>query len=74
MKERTLTFAWCFSHGLMHTFDGEPWCTASWVVLDASDKATAHAVKLARFGDAQFMRDLPFEIQIEVADEVMARD
>jgi hypothetical protein len=53
-------FAWCFSHGFMHPFDPEaPWCTASWVWLNGDHKQDAEADKRARFGDAQFLHELP---------------
>lgn len=31
-----MTYAWCFSHGCLHAFDGKPWCTATLAPLSAS--------------------------------------
>lgn len=61
-------YAWCFSHGFMHTFDPEsPWCTADWVWLDGDSEDAAMADKAARYGDAQFLHQLPdLEAQLAV--------
>jgi hypothetical protein len=60
-------YAWCFSHGLMHTFDPEaPWCTASWVWLSSRDKDDALADKQQRYGDAEFLHQLPADEQLAV--------
>ncbi len=58
------SFAWCFSHGRMHRFRAEPWCTATWASLAGTTEAEATADKQARFGDAQFLDDLPLEVQV----------
>lgn len=58
------TFAWCFSHGRLHRFTREPWCTATWVRLNGTTEDEALAAKRARFGDAQFLRHLPLEQQL----------
>ncbi|MFY1686391.1 hypothetical protein [Plantactinospora sp. WMMB782] len=66
----TTTYAWCFSHGRMHKFVAPegPWCSASWLPL-GEDEEAAYSAKAARVGDAQFMDDLPLEVQVEVVDE-----
>lgn len=57
-------YAWCFSHGRMHRFDPEePWCTATWIRLDAGSEAEALTVKQERYGDARFVGDLPLHQQ-----------
>ncbi len=62
----TPTYAWCFSHGRMHTFvpstehpDGA-WCTAEWMPLDGGTEDAALTDKQTRYGDAQFIHHLPF--------------
>lgn len=68
----TATFAFCFSHGRMHTFrpseeypDGA-WCTAQWVPLEGANVDAAWADKTQRYGDAQFMHHLSLEQQASV--------
>jgi len=63
-------YAWCFSHGFMHTFDPEmPWCTATWVWLDGDFKDQAASDKQQRYGDAKFLHELPdTEAQLAVMD------
>lgn len=70
-----LTYAWCFSHGTMHTFgvDGA-WCTADWVDLGTSNEASAERIKQDHFGDARFMNDLPIEAQEAVIEQVRERE
>ncbi|WP_445520408.1 hypothetical protein [Streptomyces sp. NEAU-174] len=64
----TTTFAWCFSHGRLHHFDDEPWCTATWAVLPGTTEAEALAVKEEWYGDAEFLHQLPDEQQIALID------
>lgn len=61
-------YAWCFSHGRLHTFstDRNPWCTATWTWLHGDTETTATANKTAKYGDAQFLHQLPQEQQINV--------
>lgn len=61
-------FAWCFSHGRMHHFDGEPWCTASWVGFTAATEQAALEAKQHAYGDAEFLDQLPVDKQIEVIE------
>ncbi|MFF4417052.1 hypothetical protein ACFYY8_31410 [Streptosporangium sp. NPDC001559] len=75
----TTWFAWCFSHGRLHRFtpsreypDGA-WCTAHWSRLAGATEEEALADKANRFGDAQFIDQLPLEVQVEVADETRPR-
>lgn len=60
------SFAWCFSHGRMHRFTAEPWCTATWARLAGTKGVEAAADKWGRFGDAHFLHQLPLEQQAEV--------
>lgn len=64
------TFAWCFSHGRMHCFLAEPWCTAAWVRLPGRTEDEAEAAATARWGGARFLDDLSLEEQVEVLSEV----
>jgi len=66
-----LSFAWCFSHGRMHFFaeDQEPWCTATWVPLAAGSEDKALAEKQRRYGDAQFLDQLPLEQQVAIINQ-----
>ncbi|MFI5649920.1 hypothetical protein ACIA71_01705 [Streptomyces anulatus] len=68
-------YAWCFSHGVLHTFPTGtvPWCTATWVAFIAATEADALAAKHAAYGDAQFLGELPIEKQIEVIEIADAR-
>lgn len=70
-------YAWCFSHGRLHTFvprgeaespDGA-WCTADWSRLAGASEGEALADKQDRYGDAQFLDHLPLEVQVAVMDE-----
>lgn len=63
------SFAWCFSHGRMHRFTADPWCTAEWVRLDGTSQVEAEADKVARFGGAVFLHHLPLEQQVKVDEE-----
>lgn len=62
----TVAYAWCFSHGRLHRFDGTPWCTATWVRLTGVTKSDALANKRARYGNAQFLHQLPDEQQYQL--------
>lgn len=64
----TTTFAWCFSHGRLHHFGDEPWCTATWAVLPGTTEAEALAVKEQLYGNAEFLHQLPDEQQIALID------
>lgn len=57
-------YAWCFSHGRLHHFTNDPWCTAIWTRLNGDTEAEAVANKEARYGDAQFVHQLSAEQQI----------
>ncbi|MYX14398.1 hypothetical protein GTY67_13430 [Streptomyces sp. SID8374] len=72
---RTAHYAWCFSHGVLHTFPvgDTPWCTATWVAFTAATETDALASKRAAYGDAQFLDELPIEKQIEVIEITDAR-
>lgn len=70
-----VSYAWCFSHGRMHVFapsaeypDGA-WCTAAWVRLTGDTTEAAEADKVARFGDAHFVHQLPLDMQAAVIRE-----
>lgn len=76
MTIRVRTFAWCFSHGTLHRFEGalgEEWCTANWVPFAAATRGDALAVKNAWYGDAVFLEDLTLEQQVKVLEAVEAR-
>ncbi|GAA1065185.1 hypothetical protein [Streptomyces asiaticus] len=64
----TTTFAWCFSHGRLHHFTSEPWCTATWAILPGTTEAEALATKEERYGDAEFLHQLPDDQQIALID------
>ena len=70
---RTATFAWCFSHGTMHSFPtGQPpWCTAQWVAFIASTEESALESKTAAYGDARFFEQLTPAQKLDV---ISARD
>ncbi|WP_127468743.1 hypothetical protein [Streptomyces sp. B27] len=72
---RIAHYAWCFSHGVLHTFPAGdiPWCTAVWVAFTAATEAEALASKHAAYGDAQFLDGLPVDKQIEVIETTDAR-
>lgn len=72
---RTAHYAWCFSHGALHTFpvDHTPWCTAVWIAFTATNEAEALTSKHAIYGDAQFLDELPVEKRIEVIETTDAR-
>jgi hypothetical protein len=61
-------YAWCFSHGRLHHFAGHAWCTATWTPLTGTSEAEALADKHNRYGDAQFLDQLPLEQQYELID------
>lgn len=63
------TYAWCFSHGHLHRFDGTPWCTATWARITGATEADALADKQARYGDAQFLHQLPGGQQLQLVTE-----
>lgn len=58
------TFAWCFSHGALHCFAGEPWCTAQWVPLPGGTEVEAMVEKERAYGGARFLHQLPSDQQI----------
>lgn len=58
------TFAWCFSHGALHCFAGEPWCTARWVSLPGGTEEEAMSSKKLAYGEARFLHQLPHDWQI----------
>jgi len=61
-------YAWCFSHGQLHAFTANPWCTATWVRVNGSTEEEAVTDKEARFGDARFLHELSGEQQLEVIE------
>lgn len=61
-------YAWCFSHGTLHTFDAEPWCTADWVPFSARSEEEALEGKAAAYGDVKFFDDLPYDKKLEVLE------
>jgi len=72
MTETKPRFAWCFSHGRLHTFwtDETPWCTATWVWLDGTTEDEAMQIKASAYGEAVFLHDLPSaEAQLAVMDK-----
>lgn len=52
-------YAWCFSHGRLHIFDDDPWCTATWVSLFGTTEEEALTAKMATYGEARFLHQLP---------------
>lgn len=64
MADETFWWAWCFSHGRMHTFRGDPWCGAMWAPLDGATEDEALAEKRQLFGDAQFDDALPMDVRV----------
>ncbi|MFD7341526.1 hypothetical protein ACFV98_36965 [Streptomyces violascens] len=52
-------FAWCFSHGRLHHFVGEPWCTATWALLPGATEEDALVAKTQLYGEATFLDQLP---------------
>lgn len=67
-------YAWCFSHGRLHTFHPGPdddgaWCTAEWSRLNGNNAQAALADKQTRYGDAQFLNELPLDVQMAVIEE-----
>ncbi|WP_275558467.1 hypothetical protein [Streptomyces sp. 5-6(2022)] len=64
----TTTYAWCFSHGRLHHFDDEPWCTATWAILPGATEDEALATKEERYGDAEFLHQLRDDQQIALID------
>jgi hypothetical protein len=64
----TTVYAWCFSHGRLHHFADDFWCTATWARLAGSTEAEALADKQARFGTAEFLHQLPAEQQMHLID------
>lgn len=62
------TYAWCFSHGLLHTFPAgtDPWCTGNWVPFSARSEAEALEGKTMSYGDAVFFDDLTGDQKLEV--------
>jgi hypothetical protein len=61
-------YAWCFSHGVLHHFEGTPWCTATWVGFTTTNEADALAAKRHAYGDARFLHELPTEQQLDVIE------
>ena len=72
---RATTYAWCFSHGVLHRFSSgnEPWCTATWIAFTATTEEGALAAKTEAYGDARFLHELPADKQIEVIKIAQAR-
>ncbi|MFJ5644089.1 hypothetical protein [Streptomyces sp. NPDC093223] len=68
MTQPGQTYAWCFSHGGMHHFTGQPWCTAVWVPFTATNEPDALAAKQHAYGDARFLHELPVRQQLEVIE------
>ena len=61
------TYAWCFSHGRLHTFwPSRIWCTADWIELAGATKEEALHDKRSRFGEAQFIHGLPSDQRLSV--------
>lgn len=61
------TYAWCFSHGRLHTFwPSRTWCTANWIEMDGATEEEALYDKQGRFGDASFIHDLPADLRLFV--------
>ncbi|NED75339.1 hypothetical protein G3I51_24050 [Streptomyces sp. SID9944] len=69
MTDQPTTYVWCFSHGWLHCFAEEFWCTATWARLSGATEAEALADKQARYGDAQFLHHLPGEQQLSLITE-----
>ena len=63
-----VVYAWCFSHGTLHRFKPRetPWCTASWVHLDAYSEEAALGIKQRAWGDAQFLHELSLDQQVVI--------
>ncbi|MGW0603967.1 hypothetical protein [Streptomyces sp. NPDC002640] len=59
-----IVFAWCFSHGRLHHFVGEPWCTATWASLAGATEEEALSAKAQQYGEATFLDQLPNEQQL----------
>lgn len=59
-------FAWCFSHGVMHHFAGDPWCTAQWVPLCGVTETEAMGFKERTYGGARFLHQLSNDQQIKI--------
>jgi hypothetical protein len=67
-------YAWCFDHGRLHAFDPDaPWCTAWWVWLDGADEVLATQDKRLRYGDAEFLHQLPDDQQLAIIRESVTR-
>jgi hypothetical protein len=69
-------YAWCFSHGRMHTFDNinDAWCTADWIPLAGTNEFDALADKIARYGNAEHHGHLSLEAQERLSGEVHERE
>ncbi|WP_225825639.1 hypothetical protein [Streptomyces naphthomycinicus] len=65
--------AWCFDHGMLHHFTGEPWCTARWVAFTATTETDALDAKQHAYGDARFLHELPAQQQLDVIEIRRAR-
>ncbi|MFE1321630.1 hypothetical protein [Kitasatospora phosalacinea] len=68
MTDNPQPYVWCFDHGRTHNFSDGAWCTAWWVPLVGATEPEALADKAARFGDARFYDQLPFAVQVELAE------
>ncbi|WP_045740758.1 hypothetical protein [Actinoplanes rectilineatus] len=69
------TYAWCFSHGSLHTFRADGiWCNATWIDLGTNSEEAALRVKSAHFGDARFLDDLNPDARTAVLNQANARD
>ncbi|MGW7688797.1 hypothetical protein ACWGMA_07875 [Streptomyces asiaticus] len=64
----TTTYAWCFSHGRLHHFDDEPWCTATWAILPGATEDEAMTAKEEHYGNVEFLHQLPDDQQIALID------
>lgn len=62
--EQKVRFAWCFSHGRIH--HDPTWCTATWSPLDGTTKEQALADRHRRYGTAEFLHQLPIDVQMAV--------
>lgn len=70
------TYAWCFSHGLLHTFPAasDPWCTGKWVPFSARSEEEALEGKAMSYGEAVFFDDLAYDQKLEVLEIGDTRD
>jgi len=71
-----VVYAWCFSHGTLHRFKPRetPWCTATWVHLDAYSEDTALAIKQRAWGNARFLHELSPDQQVAIIGLAAGRE